>query len=335
MKHKPRNRIKPGDAGRCGFTLIELLLVIAIVTVLSTMALGVLRSATTDAKISATQARLTQINAIMEVVMEDYSVRRMPVDLNAALSPPVTRRMLREARYQILSELLDVELPRPLFDNALESYIPISNRRISPHFIGPGYIEEFDGRPNGFGTATNTFDTIGNYRAGSFLASTNAPYSALMQRWQLLAQQNPNDLNLPGEYLYQFLYAYDFDGAPAVEALGAQAIADTDGDQLMEVVDAFGEPLLFEIQQRAPENQNTDGDTQGMDVEDPDDDYPDPSNPTYLPSPDSIDPDDDGDGIPDARDENGTYDPLLRDGVQVINNIRIIVFSSRDTQDFN
>ena len=45
--------------------------------------------------------------------------------------------------------------------------------------------------------------------------------------------------------------------------------------------------------------------------------------------------DDDGDGIPDARDENGTYDPLLRDGVQVINNIRIIVFSSRDTQDFN
>ncbi|MDE0937699.1 MAG: prepilin-type N-terminal cleavage/methylation domain-containing protein, partial [Mariniblastus sp.] len=82
MKHKPRNRIKPGGAGRCGFTLIELLLVIAIVTVLSTMALGVLRSATTDAKISATQARLTQINAIMEVVMEDYSVRRMPVDLN-------------------------------------------------------------------------------------------------------------------------------------------------------------------------------------------------------------------------------------------------------------
>ena len=147
-----------------------------------------------------------------------------------------------------------------------------------------------------------------------------------MQRWQLLAQQNPNDLNLPGEYLYQFLYSYDFDGAPAVEALGAQAIADTDGDQLMEVVDAFGEPLIYEIQQRAPETQDTDQDGDN-DVTDPNDDGD--------AVPDLEDSDDDGDGIPDARDENGTYDPLLRDGVQVINNIRIIVFSSRDTQDFN
>lgn len=318
MKHKPKKRIIPGDLSRCGFTLVELLLVIAIVTVLSTMALGVMRQAQTDAKISATEARLTQINAIMEVVMEDYSVRRMPIDLSAALSPPVTRQMLREARYQVLSELIDVELPRPLYNPNTESYVPNSNRVVSPFFAGPGYV--------GSGNPTIDSDPIGFYRDDSFLGNSNAPYSAIMQRWQLLAQQNPNDLNLPGEYLYQFLYAYDFDGAPAVEALGAQAIADTDGDQLMEVVDAFGEPLLYEIQQRAPENQDTD--------QDGDDDVTDPNDDGDA-VPDLEDSDDDGDGIPDARDENGTYDPLLRDGVQVTNNIRIIVFSSRDTQDFN
>ncbi|MCP4097064.1 MAG: type II secretion system protein [Planctomycetaceae bacterium] len=318
MKHKPRKRIIPRDVGRCGFTLIELLLVIAIVTVLSTMALGVMRQAQTDAKISATEARLTQVNAIMEVVMEDYSVRRMPVDLNAVLTPPVTRQMLREARYQVLSELIDVELPRPLYNPNTESYVPNSNRVVSPFLPGPGYV--------GSGNPTIDSDPIGFYRDDSFLGNSNAPYSAIMQRWQLLAQQYPNDLNLPGEYLYQFLYSYDFDGAPAVEALGAQAIADTDGDQLMEVVDAFGEPLLYEIQQRAPETQDTDQDGDN-DVTDPNDDGD--------AVPDLEDSDDDGDGIPDARDENGTYDPLLRDGVQVINNIRIIVFSSRDTQDFN
>lgn len=318
MKYKPEKRIIPSDVGRCGFTLVELLLVIAIVTVLSTMALGVMRQAQTDAKISATEARLAQVNAIMEVVMEDYSVRRMPIDLNASLSPPVTRRMLREARYQVLSELLDSELPRPLYDPSSGSYVPNSNRVVSPFFSGPGYV--------GSGNPTVDSDPIGFYRADSFLGNSNAPYSAIMQRWQLLAQQNPNDLNLPGEYLYQFLYSYDFDGAPAVEALGAQAIADTDGDQLMEVVDAFGKPLLYEIQQRAAENQDTD--------QDGDDDVID-SNDDGDAVPDLEDSDDDGDGIPDVRDENGTYDSLLRDGVQVINNIRIIVFSSRDTQDFN
>ena len=324
MKHKPRNRIKPGGAGRCGFTLIELLLVIAIVTVLSTMALGVLRSATTDAKISATQARLTQINAIMEVVMEDYSVRRMPVDLNAVLSPPVTRRMLREARYQVLSELIDVELPRPYYFQNEERYIPNSNRGTGLFFDGPGYVGDDPSPP---GSSDGQYTAIGNYRDPSLLDSAGAPQSAIMRRWQLLSQQYPDDFNLPGEYLYQFLYSYDFDGAPAVEALGAQAIADTDGDQLMEVVDAFGEPLLFEIQQRAPEDQDTDndGDDDVTDLNDDDDGVP-----------DLEDLDDDSDGIPDFRDENGTYDSIFYAGdLQVTNNIRIIVFSSRDTQDFN
>ncbi len=55
--------------------------------------------------------------------MEDYSVRRMPIDLNTVLNPPVTRRMLREARYQVLSELIDVELPRPLYNPNTESLL--------------------------------------------------------------------------------------------------------------------------------------------------------------------------------------------------------------------
>jgi hypothetical protein len=222
-------------------------------------------------------------------------------------------------RYQILSELLDVELPRPLFDNAQGNYIPNSNRGLSPFFDGPGYV--------GLGVSSGAWAGIGYYRADSVLGDANAPRSAIMRRWELLAQQYPNDLDLPGEYLYQFLYSYDFDGAPAVEALGSQAIADTDGDQLMEVVDAFGEPLLYEIQQRAPEDQNTDGDTI-PDVDDTDDDADGISDPEDL--------DDDGDGIPDARDENGTYDSIFYAGkLQVTNNIRIVIFSSRDTQDFN
>ncbi len=120
--------------------------------------------------------------------------------------------------------------------------------------------------------------------------------------------------------LYQFLYSYDFDGAPAVEALGAQAIADTDGDQLMEVVDAFGEPLLYEIQQRAPENQNTDGDTTL---------YPDGDT-----TPDVDDTDDDADGISDLEDLDDDGDGLTdegHDGIDNNNNGQIDEFAEAET----
>ena len=253
-------------SGRCGFTLIELLLVIAIVTVLSTMALGVMRQAQTDAKISATEARLTQINAIMEVVMEDYSVRRMPFDLeraNEVLRPgkSFTRAWARFYRNRFIAELVDVELPRPYYfedysitDNeqreSVAFYVPCSNRvGWLEFFDGPGYVGTNPSRP----VQQAPSDLIGDWREGDYnllgrlneklqASNSSLPPTAKMQRWEFLKDIYGDNLDLPGEYLYQFLYSYDFDGTPAVEALGSQAIADTDGDNLMEVVDAFGSP---------------------------------------------------------------------------------------------
>ena len=48
-----------------GFTIVELLLVIAIIGVLTTLALGVMQGATNDAKVAATQVRIQQVEAIM------------------------------------------------------------------------------------------------------------------------------------------------------------------------------------------------------------------------------------------------------------------------------
>ena len=63
---------------RPGFTLVELLFVIAIIAVLGALSAGILGKARKDAQISATQSRITQIEAIMQTVMEDFEVRRMP-----------------------------------------------------------------------------------------------------------------------------------------------------------------------------------------------------------------------------------------------------------------
>jgi type II secretory pathway pseudopilin PulG len=184
--------------------LIELLLVIAIVTVLSTMALGVLRSATTDAKISATNARFTQIESMFGIVLEDYEVRRMPVNLFSLAS---NRRDARNMRYQIIAELIDVEIPRP-------------------------------GMP------------LGEYPQGTVLRNyfgTNEGLTAGMKRWELVQGSN---FDLPGEYLYQFFSSFYIDGSSGIELLGSQAVADSDDDKIFEIVDSWGEPLIFKLQQR-------------------------------------------------------------------------------------
>ena len=50
------------------------------------------------------------------------------------------------------------------------------------------------------------------------------------------------------EFLYQILANINVDGVPAVDQLG-QAIGDTDGDGVLEIVDAWGEPLYLQWQQ--------------------------------------------------------------------------------------
>jgi hypothetical protein len=51
------------------------------------------------------------------------------------------------------------------------------------------------------------------------------------------------------ELLYEILQNIDVDGVPAVETLSASSIGDTDGDQILEILDGWGEPMFLEWQQ--------------------------------------------------------------------------------------
>ena len=91
MTHRTHNsNLKiPNSRLRRAFTLIELLIVIAIIGVLTAMSLTLLAGASNDAKISATQSRMSQITAILQLQMEDYEVRRLPIT-NRVLSASVS-----------------------------------------------------------------------------------------------------------------------------------------------------------------------------------------------------------------------------------------------------
>ena len=55
-------------------------------------------------------------------------------------------------------------------------------------------------------------------------------------------------LTSASEYLYAVLQSTQFNGISALEAMGERAFADTDDDGFPEVVDAWGNPMAFQIE---------------------------------------------------------------------------------------
>ena len=278
------NRAIPHSAFRTphsksAFTLVELLIVIAIIGVLTAMSLSLLGAASNDAKVSATQARMSQITAILQLQMEDYEVRRLPVsnrilrryvEMNQIDSMPV-RLQLQYLRRQVLMALIDSELPRPARNLVPGQPITYVENETAGQFgsdfnlAGPSAFargaEKHVGNPPFFASADGSFFEwleCSNYDvpvSGATLArllnglSSSSAVKFRRQVDDTTAQGALDDLDLPGEYLHEILRSIQIDGQSAVESLGSSAIANTDNDRFPEVVDAWGEPLIFDIEQ--------------------------------------------------------------------------------------
>ena len=287
------NRAIPHSAFRTphsksAFTLVELLIVIAIIGVLTAMSLSLLGAASNDAKVSATQARMSQITAILQLQMEDYEVRRLPVSnrilrnyvaanpimIDGKPDPMNARLQLQYLRRQMLMALIDSELPRPARILTLGQPIAYVENEFAGQF-GSGLdlapesafaqtndrkqVDE-DENPAFFVSAEDSFfvwlesnypQQVSNTRLTELLNGLSSSGAVKFRRQvdDTTAQGALDDLDLPGEYLHEILRSIQVDGQSAVESLGSSAIANTDNDRFPEVVDAWGEPLLFDIEQ--------------------------------------------------------------------------------------
>jgi len=270
------------------FTLIELLIVIAIIGVLTAMSLTLLAGASNDAKISATQARISQITNILQLQMEDYEVRRFPISNRILMSyiedtggNPVNqigtlpaRLQLKYLRRQLLMALIDSELPRPMGQFPSGQPVDYFENEFAGQ-LGSGFdLDEPSNFANGgskhsgvFGMPSNTLAgwLNANYGNAITLRGASVTLAGLLNRVapsgarkfqrqvdvgvDVDANGVPIELNLPGEYLHEILRSIQIDGQSAVESLGNAAIGDTDDDGIPEVIDAGGEPFLFDIEQ--------------------------------------------------------------------------------------
>ncbi len=249
---------------RRGFTLPELLIVIAIIGVLASMGLGIMRKAQVDAREAATQSRIEQIESLLQMQLEDYEVRRLPIALreiaaycnhppnriHADLNPGTQQNLLADVRNlkrRILADIINAEMPRPVIDTGSQSGFAYNTDvglfpTTLPGFNNPmGFTDWLNNR---FGAQPTGYPNI--------VARLNTLTPAKVQSWQWIANlptAQRDTFDLPGEYLYQIMSRIDIDGSSAIELLGNASIGNSDQDDFLEIVDAWGEPMSLRIWQ--------------------------------------------------------------------------------------
>ena len=217
-----------------GFTLVELLFVIAIISVLSTLSLGIMLSAQDDAKESATLSRIRQVEAILQIELEEYEVRRLPIRTRDLIpgGAGVGVRM-RNLRRRIIADIINAELPT-LLVNQNGTPDPNDDSFVIPE-LGvfptnqPSVMQPGDGSIERMGFRDWLDDNF-----PGLASDLEGVASSRVTAWSsVIAMQDiPNGkiFDLPGEYLYEALRRINLDGDPAIETLGNQAVGDSDGD---------------------------------------------------------------------------------------------------------
>ena len=195
---------------RAGFTLLELLMVVAIIAIISTLGLAVLGGAEQDALENRTRAGIQRIKQALDQKLEENAYRILPIRPAPGTSPVD----LADLRQIAFAELIRVEFPTRIEHAVVANY------------------------PRNTGTL-----------AGIEL-STGLPVPQMLRRFEerLNAVADPSTQYESAECLYAIMSLhYDEQGNSLVSLLRKREIADLDGDGRPEVVDAFGDPLEFEI----------------------------------------------------------------------------------------
>ena len=266
MNSNPHDNLKPT---RSGFTLIEMLFVIAIIAVLASMAAGVLGKAKKDAQIAATRSRITQIEAIMQTVIEEQEVRRLPGNLAVFVSGFPAREQRLRARNlnrRVAAALLLAEFPVARVD-ANGNFIPNPDLGMLAPVSSP--IDPALG-VNFRGWAENVFTSPSPFV--DYLINTQTAEMAFWESVRIANDANPNggDLKEPGEYLFLILSRINIGGISALESLGSNSsiVGDPDGDGNPDIIDAFGDSMQLRIVQVAVADTTLPGNDIWTDVPD-------------------------------------------------------------------
>lgn len=216
MIRKFQGRSAPSARSARGFTLAELLIVIAIIGLLSSMALVTLYGVQQDTRERSTRATVTRINEIVMARFESYRTRPVPVRIPPR-TPPQTAG---ELRLLAIRQLMRMELPDRVTDvtdgpvvliagsvQAVMTPPPLwtAYRRRAESIVGPQWDQDDGTHPPG--------------------------------TW--------NTLHQGAECLFMILATYRDGDSTGLDSFSESQIGDVDGDGMPEILDSWGRPIEF------------------------------------------------------------------------------------------
>ncbi|MEL0095700.1 MAG: prepilin-type N-terminal cleavage/methylation domain-containing protein [Planctomycetaceae bacterium] len=197
-----------------GFTLIELLIAISIVSLFTTMVIVGMSTLRRQAQLRRCEQQVKKIDELLLVRFNELINKPLPIQF-PSLGPNPTQAQIGFRKFQIMvcrRELMRMELPDRITDVTNVNYIfndPTTNTQYS--MMAP--------------SSTNAFRQKATLNANIGNTWTEDHQGA--------------------ECLYMILSIMQDQESNALDFLFPSEVGDTDGDGMLEVLDAFGNPLGF------------------------------------------------------------------------------------------
>jgi prepilin-type N-terminal cleavage/methylation domain-containing protein len=215
MKTKPQRAPRarasgPVGAERRAFTLVELLVVVVLIAMLSSAVLFAMHGALDDAKGDRTKSQIARIDRYMADKWESYRTRQVRFAMPANQTPNPSYMALY--RLHAIRELMRMELPDRKTD--------VMSNPVSPIAVS---------------------STLRGYRRRCFLIlgpDPGQPSQPDYAKWSTTHEGS--------ECLYLILSGLNEEGTnAAADTLDVTEKGDTDGDGMLEVLDAWGRPIEY------------------------------------------------------------------------------------------
>lgn len=250
-----------------GFTLVEVLVVMIIIATMGGMVVAAIRGVTQTARESRTKAIIAAVDSVIQEQYESLKYRPLPVEIPDVFNPgsrtgtevgfDVLATEAARVRLMMIRDLQRMEMPDRFTDITVESNFgnpSLIRAAVNPVIESAGAIVASRDTPSlrkvapvnwfGTGNANNLPGKLAAYRdriPTTDLVVSSAPMPTPAQ----LDQIDRNLQNQGAECLFLIMSTSFVAGSPAIDAIPNSNIGDTDNDGFLEILDGWGQPLIF------------------------------------------------------------------------------------------
>lgn len=248
---------------RSAFTLVELLMVLVLLSMMGGMIVAAIQGVTHTARESRTKSIISAIDSVLLEQYETYKYRPFPVEIPDTFNPAnftttgpgptasveigfeVLSSEAARVRLMMVRDMQRMEMPDRLSDIAAAPQPLLAAANPVLQDSNDQILNTRSNRAQRRMFNVTWYDPNATYASGR----DNIPSKLAAYRDRIPSGFNFNDPksleNQGAECLYLIMATSFVGGSPAIDAIPATNIADTDEDGLPEILDGWGQPLGF------------------------------------------------------------------------------------------